>query len=164
MGNPDGDSSHLERVLEMDWMVGQGRSCEQLAVDSFPHRSADSSRYKYEPQWVLRYVPLWFQVASGLPSFLREPAAERALHGFPCLLLPFEGPFSRVPGVTLSLVKCQSQPNHTVQPPMLGSEEVAHVGPGPAMWVLRALRAGCRPGSFPVVWSPCRKEWSQEWV
>lgn len=147
-------------------MVGQGRSCEQSAVGSFPHGSADSSRYKYEPQWVLRYVPLWSQVASGLPSFLREPAAERARNGFPCLLLPFEAAYSRVPGLTLSLVKCQSQPDHTVQPPMLGSEEVAHVllGPGPATWVQRALRAGCRPGLFPVVRSPCGKERSQAWL
>lgn len=139
-------------------MVGQGRNCEQSAVGSFPHRPADSSRYKCESQWGLRYVPLWPQVVSGWPSFFGDPAAEWAPDGFPCPLLPFEAASPRVPGLAPSLIKCQSQPECTAQPSMLGSEEVAHVllGPGPAAWVQRVSE---QPQAQPP---PCCL--SQTWV
>lgn len=67
-----------------------------------------------------------------VPGCLRA-WAERAPNSFPCPRLPFEAASPRVPSWALSLVKCQAQP------PMLGSEEVAHalLGPGPAAWVRR---------------------------
>lgn len=87
-------------------MVRQGRSCEQLAVDSFPHGFADSSRYKYEPQWVLRYVPLWSHDASGLPFFSQGVCSREGIQWLPMPASSLEAAYSRVPGLALSLVKC----------------------------------------------------------